>query len=434
MLFLYQLGLLAFAVIYLPLRFLRGRGRLPGLRERLALYPARQRKALAQLRRPIWLHVVSVGEVMAARPLVEQLRRRFPDRDWVISTVTPTGRTVAEKLIRGPQDQLIYLPWDFSPGMRQAIRLLRPRLFISFETELWPVLFHELRASGVPVAVVNGRISPSAYRRYLWVRPWMERVLAPVQMFFLQSAQDARRYAALGAAKDRLVVTGNVKWDLSFTEKLNGSAPEAIRSRLALSPGTAIWCAGSTHSGEERLNLWAYRRIRRKHPNLKLVLAPRHPERVTEVEQVVSSLSLSSARWSRLKEGKQEKGEILLVDTLGELASFYAVSDLVFVGGSLVPHGGHNLVEPAIWSRPILTGPHLHNFQAISEILIQAGGVMVVRSAQELEERIGRLLRDPAIGQEMGRRANALLEQNRGATLRSAEYLSIRWGKILAES
>ena len=202
-LWVYQLGLVLFGLVYLVLRRFRGRP-LPGIRERLAIYPSALKKELFWESCPIWIHLVSVGEVLTARPLIEELRRRFPGKRWVITTVTPTGREMAQPLVRSGKDHLLYLPWDFAPLVRRALEAIRPCLFLSFETELWPVLFRELSRQQIPIAVVNGRISPTAYRRYLWVRPWMQAVLSDVGFIFAQSPQDLRRFAVLGAAKDRM--------------------------------------------------------------------------------------------------------------------------------------------------------------------------------------------------------------------------------------
>ncbi len=431
---------MAFGAVYLLARTARGRP-LSGLDERLARYSDGKRQELASGEKPVWLHLVSVGEALAARPLVEELRRRFPETPWVVTTVTPTGRSVARRLVREGKDHLLYLPWDLGPVVRRALRAIRPRLFLSFETELWPVLFRELGRAGVPAAVVNGRISPSAYRRYLWVRPLMERALLPVGIFFAQSPQDARRFAGIGAAKDRIAVTGNLKWDQPAPADSNGAGAD-LRAALGLAPGALLWTAGSTHEGEEQAILQTYGRLKPGFPGLRLVLAPRHPERVVAVEEEIRALGMKPVRWSELRNpvpGTSQLREsvpgtdspVTVLDTVGQLADIYRISDVVFVGGSLVPHGGHNLVEPAALSRAIITGPHTHNFQAVAEALGQAGGMAVVKSPRDLEQVVRRLLKDPAARAELGRRAHAVFRQNRGAAARTADLIALRWGKIL---
>ena len=428
LLWIYQAGLLLFGAVYLILRAVRGR-ELPGIRERLASYSPEVRGRLAALNRPIWLHAVSVGEALAARPLVEELKRRFPGKAWVVSTVTATGREVAQKHFQDSRTEVIYLPWDFGPVVERALRVVRPSLFLAFETELWPVLFDKLEKAGIPMAVVNARISPRAYGQYLWVRPLMEKVLSPVGLFLTQSPQDARRYAALGAAKDRVVVSGNLKWDLPPAS--NGTPPEQLRALLGMSGAQRLWTAGSTHPGEEKMVFLAYGRLKAKYPELRLLVAPRHPERAEEVEQEARQAGLAIARRSRLPETGGGDAVILL-DTVGELASFYRISEFVFVGGSLVPHGGHNLAEPASLSRPILTGPHLQNFQAIAELLRQAKGMLVVRTPEELEAAAGRLIGSPAQARELGNRARAVFQENQGAVKKTADLIGLRWGKALS--
>jgi len=431
LLWIYQAGLLLFGACYLALRAARGRG-LPGIRERLASYSPRTRERLGRMRGPVWIHAVSVGEVLAARPLIEEMRRRFPAKEWVVSTVTPTGREMAEKNLRDSRTEVIYLPWDLGPVVERALRAVRPALFLSFETELWPVLFDRLGRRGVPIAVVNGRISPRGYRRYLWVRPLMQKVLEPVGLFLTQSPQDARRFASLGAAKDRLVVSGNMKWDGNAGSSA-GFSPEQMRVLLGLGGAQKLLTAGSTHPGEEKAVLEAYGRLKKRHPGLRLLIVPRHPERIPEVEQEARRAGFTTVRKSRLNGSTGAPADpVVLLDTVGELAGFYRISDIVFVGGSLIPHGGHNLMEPASLGRPILTGPHLQNFQEVAESLRQAGGMRVVRDGAELEQAVGQLLRDPAQAGQMGGRAQAVFRENQGAVKRTVDLIALRWGRELS--
>ena len=431
LLWIYQGGLLVFGAVYLLVRAARGR-ELPGIRERLAAYSKPQRRRLESLDRPVWIHLVSVGEVLAARPLMEELRRRFPGKKWLVTTVTPTGREVAEKNLRDERTEVVYLPWDLGPVVKRALKVIRPALFLAFETELWPVLFDKLARAGVPIGLVNGRISPRAYGRYLWVRPLMHRALSPVGLFMTQSAQDARRFAALGAAKDRIVVSGNVKWDLESQANGMGERAEALRGAIGLRPGQRLWVAGSTHPREELLVFQAYSFLRARFPDLKLLIAPRHPERVVEIEQEIEVTP--AARYSSLKQNGAggRDAPVVILDTVGELKEFYRIADVVFMGGSLVPHGGHNLVEPASFGRPILSGPYLQNFQAISELLLQAKGMRVVQTSKELEQAVSRLLGSPSQAAEMGARARAVFQENQGAVKRTADLISLRWGKSLS--
>lgn len=447
LLLFYQMMLVLFGCVYLVVRFLRGRAS-PGLRQRLAWYPKALREKLAALNGPIWIHMVSVGEVMAAAPLIEALRQALPEKRWLFSTVTPTGRSVAERMIRPGEDQLLYLPWDLGPVVNRAVREIRPCLFLSFETELWPVLFHRLGREGIPVVVVNGRISPSTLRSYLWIRFFMRRALWPVRAVLTQSPQDAQRFASIGVPEARVAVTGNLKWDLAPQASGDGAASDQLRSLLNLTPEDILWTAGSTHSGEERMVLETYQKLKLKHSNLRFLIAPRHPERADQVEQEARRIGLAVVRRSALdvrkcltlsysnkdRPGTEEPDPVILLDTFGELATAYAASEIVFVGGSLIPHGGHNLVEPAGACRPILTGFHLYNFQAISEALTQTGGMTVVRSQEELRAQVERLLKDPDLRRQMGQKAFAAIEKHKGATERTSQWILKQWTKELSAS
>lgn len=412
---------------YLVVRSVRGRF-LPGIWQRLGFYPKELLERLASFQQPIWLHLVSVGEVLAAQTLVERIRAQKPHNPWVITTVTPTGQEVAKSLIRGPQDVLLYLPWDLSPVVRRVVRRLSPRLFISFETELWPVLFDRLSREKVPIVVVNGRISPKAYGRYLWARPFMGRVLSKVDFVCAQSAPDARRFAALGAPKDRIVVTGNLKWDKAPGDHRTAQVSrDSFREMIGLSNGALLWTAGSTHPGEEKMVLEAYRTLKEECRELRLLIAPRHPQRVPDAEREVHKAGFSSVRRSQLSEPTSHQAgladSVILLDTLGELSAFYRASDIVFVGGSLVPHGGHNLIEPASVSRPIVTGPHLHNFESVAQSLIRAGGLTVVHSQEELTKSLLSMLRNPSYRAALGHKAFSVIAEHKGATDRTVDLL-----------
>ena len=425
-LLVYQLTLLLVGPLFLLGRFFRGKAS-PHVKQRLGIYSGEIRRSLGQFDRPIWIHLVSVGEVLAAQTLIQELRRRVPEKNWVITTVTPTGQEVAQRLIRGPQDQLLYLPWDLGFFVRRCLRSIRPSLFLVFETEMWPTLFRGLALQGVPIVIVNGRISPTAYRRYLLARPFMERILDQVSLILAQSPQDARRFAAIGAPQDRIAVTGNVKWDVNPEAGSNGHEPAQLRQALQLDPGNILWTAGSTHPGEERLILQIYGRLKARYPALRLLIAPRHPERIPSIEQEILRVGSRALRRTAIGKEPIQGDHVFLLDTLGELNRFYQVSDLVFVGGSLVPHGGHNLVEPALFSKPILTGPHLANFHTMAESLAQAGGLAIVQSAEELEKSLSSLIVNPAARAELGARAHRAIRQHQGATARTVELVLLKW-------
>lgn len=426
----YQAGLVGVALAASPLLLARmaatGKYR-PGLAERLGRYPP----ALAAVGagRPVWLHAVSVGETVAALPLVAALRAARPSTPVVLSTVTPTGQATARARAREAA-AVCYFPFDFAPVVRRALDVVRPRLVLLVETEIWPVFLLEAAGRGLPVGVVNGRISDRSFRRYRLALPLFRRCLRTLAFVGAQSAADAERFAALGAPADRTHVTGNLKIDQAAARQPGGPDPDALERALALPPGPRL-VAGSTHRGEEAALLAAFGRLRQETPELRLLLAPRHPERLPEVERLLAE---SGHRWARRSERPGLPGEpapdVVLVDTIGELAALYGLADLAFVGGSLVPVGGHNLLEPAAHGRAPLFGPHVHNFREVARALGEAGGAVPVPDAGAFAETAARLLADPAGRAALGARARAVVEAGRGATARTLRLVERVLGPV----
>jgi 3-deoxy-D-manno-octulosonic-acid transferase len=408
------LGLLAFA--YLPVFVVRkvwGAG-----------YPLAARERLGFLRVPpppapggrFWVHAVSVGEVMAAVPLVQALRARWPEADVVVSTVTATGQRVAQARL-GDVAALVTFPLDFHGAVRRAVRRVGPRCFVALETELWPNLLRALSRAGVPAVLANGRISDRSYRRYRRVRLLFRRVLADVALFCMQSEEDARRIIALGASPDRVVVTGNLKMEAPAGE----AGAERLWRRLLHLGEAPVVVAGSTHRGEEALVLDAFLAARGRADGLRLILAPRHPERLDEVESLAGGRGLRVVRRSRVTAG--QAAPVILLDTVGELASLYGVADVIFVGGSLVPIGGHNVIEPALHGKPVIFGPHMGNFREAARLLVHGGGGVQVRDGEELATAMVRLLEDPRARQAAGQAAWRAVRTHQGACVRTVEAL-----------
>jgi 3-deoxy-D-manno-octulosonic-acid transferase len=395
-------GLLAYLPAFLVRRRRAGYGRHLGQRlgrigEGLPLEPRG------------WIHAVSVGESAVAVPLVEGIRQRWPELSIVVSTITPTGaRIVAERLAGRAVHR--YFPVDLPGPVRRALDAARPRFFNAIETELWPNFLRALAARRIPAMIANGRISDRSFRRYHRVRWLMRRVLADVSVFAMQSEEDARRIVALGAPPERVVVTGNLKSDLLP----EASDDEAWRQRLGLGPGNRLWIAGSTHRGEEALALDAFVHAKARFPGLALLLAPRHPERAGEVEELIRARGLVAVRRSRLPQDAA-RGAIVILDTVGELAQLYALAEIVFVGGSLVPIGGHNMLEPAMRGKPVLFGPHTSNFREGAELLQMSGGGLVVKDGDELARELTRLLEDGDLASRMGRGAREAFVGRQGA-------------------
>jgi 3-deoxy-D-manno-octulosonic-acid transferase len=366
-----------------------------------------------------WVHAVSVGESAAAVPLVEAIHRRWPELGILVSTITPTGaRIVADRLAGTAVHR--YFPLDLPRPVRRALEAARPRFFIAIETELWPNFLRALARRRTPAMIANGRISDRSFRRYLRVRWLMRRVLADVSVFAMQSEEDARRIVALGAPAERVVVTGNLKSDLVPDAD---AADTAWRERLGLRATDRLWIAGSTHRGEEAMVLDAFLRARARCPDLALLLAPRHPERAGEVLELIRERGLAPVRRSRLPE-ERAPGAVVLLDTVGELAALYALAEVVFVGGSLVPVGGHNVLEPAMRGKPVLYGPHTSNFREGALLLERSGGGLVVKDALELERELSRLLEDQDLARRMGDAARAAFAGRQGAVSATLDLIA----------
>jgi 3-deoxy-D-manno-octulosonic-acid transferase len=413
---LYSLVLAALAALYLPVFLVRkvwGAGYPLALRERLGFLRVPPR---APGRARFWVHAVSLGEVTVAVPLVQAVRARWPDADVVVSTVTATGARVARDRL-ADSAALVTFPLDFAGAVRRAIRRLSPTCFIALETEIWPNLLRALRRAGVPAVLANGRISDRSFRRYRLIRPLFRRVLGHVALFCMRSEEDARRIIQLGAPPERVVVTGNLKMEMPAGE---GGAEQIWRRLLPLG-GSPVMVAGSTHRGEDLPVLDAFLAARAKTDDLRLVLAPRHPERLDEVEALVRDRGLEVVRRTRVT--GTSAADVILLDTVGELASLYAVADVIFVGGSLVPQGGHNVIEPARHAKPVLFGPHMTNFRDAATLLLGAGAAVQVADGAELASALQRLLADPRERRELGAAAWRAVQAHQGACARTIEAL-----------
>ena len=413
---LYSAALGLVLVAYLPVFLIRRLGRA-GYRQDFVQRLGRLGPGLPAEPR-CWIHAVSVGEAAAAVPLVQGIRRRWPHFSIVLTTVTPTGaRVVTDHL--GSAVTHRYFPLDLPPAVTRALDAVRPRFFIGLETELWPNFLRALAGRGIPSMIANGRISDRSFRRYRLVRWPMARILSRVSVFGMQSQEDARRIIALGAPPERVVVTGNVKTDLRPVEAEGRAIWERL---LGLDPAQELWIAGSTHRGEEALIIDVFERLTPRFPRLALLLAPRHPERVAEVEQLIRDRGLRSVRRTALPRA-QAPGAVIILDTVGELAELYRMAAIVFVGGSLVPSGGHNMLEPALRRKAVLFGPHTENFRESAEILRAAGGAVIVQGVHELEREMTTLLEDPALRHKMGDAAFAAVAGRQGAVNETLELV-----------
>jgi 3-deoxy-D-manno-octulosonic-acid transferase len=412
-------GLLVSLPYWLLQRLRHGKYRF-GLGERLGRIPPR---LVAQAARPgIWVHAVSVGEVLAVSGLVGELTKRFPQRRVVISTTTDTGQKLART--RFGAENVFYFPLDFAFAIRPYLRLLRPELIVIAETEFWPNFLRLAHASGARIAVVNARISDRSWPGYRRFRRLLSGVLRQVDLFLTQTREDARRLEEIGTLAERIQVTGNLKFDVPVP-----AAPPIVASLRAAfqdaNAGPVIVC-GSTVDDEEPLLLQAFENVLASHPRAVMILAPRHPERFGEVAELLEKLAIRFWRRS-LWGGDPIVGGVVLIDTIGELAALYSLADVAFVGGSLVPRGGHNIIEPAQHGVPIVVGNHTENFRDIVTLFQSRDAVRVVGPA-ELPLVLMELISNPAERAELGRRAAETLRAQMGAMQRTAQAVE----KLLA--
>jgi 3-deoxy-D-manno-octulosonic-acid transferase len=392
-------------------------------RERFGLLPRSFQQAG---RGAIWVHAVSVGETLAVARLARDLQAVFPERKIFLSGVTPAGRAAGESRLPAVAGRF-YLPMDWRWAVRAALRRIQPSLLVIVETELWPNLLRAARESGARIILVNARLSTRSFRRYGWVRPFMRRVLGNVDAICAQTEADAARFRDLGARPERVVVTGNLKFDAGPPRV--GAFPSLLKKIVIMTGGGPVLMAASTMAGEEAMVLQAWSRIRAQHPRALLVLAPRHPARFDEVAQILASSGYNYTRRTQLASQEAEVSspvaaiEVLLLDSIGELAGILELADVVFMGGSLVPTGGHNILEAAYWAKPVVFGPHMENFQDIARLFLEADACVQVQDAGELAESVLKLLGDRAAGHRLGERGKQVLERQTGATDRVLEQI-----------
>ena len=375
----------------------------------------------------IWIHAVSVGEALTARAIAGDLKELYPALRLFVSTTTMTGQEVARRSFQ-MADGVFYFPLDFGFSVRRVLDVLRPRLFLMMETELWPNLLRECRRRGIKTVVVNGRISARSYPRYRLVRPLFRRVLALVDLFCVQGEETAGRLKALGAPPGRVVITGSLKFDslqapggtVAF-----GRGAERVLRFFQVPDGRSIIVAGSTMPGESEMVLAAFERIRTMtRSNPLLVIAPRKPEHFDAVEQSSRQAGFRTVRRSALSIDEEPRADVVVLDTIGELAQIYQAATVVFVGGSLVDVGGHNILEPAVHGKPIVFGPYMQNFAEIAESFLQNQAAIQVRTGRELEDTLIDLLANRDRRERLGESARTLVEANRGAKARSLEAIA----------
>ena len=410
---------------YLLYQAIRYRKYVVNLRQRLGYLPVSFNLDADE---SIWIHAVSVGEVLTARALLPELRERYPRLRIFLSTTTITGQQIARNNLQYV-DEVFYFPFDLQFIVRRTLRLVRPRLFLIMETEIWPNLMRACQRAGVKTVLINGRISSRSYPRYRLARWFFRDVLANVDRFCMQSEESARRIIEIGADPSRVSVTGSLKFDSLDIPDVPGAptadrGPNRVLRYFRISGDRPVVIAASTLKGEEEPIFEAFQRIRATRGNALLIIAPRKPERFDDVERMARRYGWDVARRNDLRVDAEPRNDVVVLDTIGELAQLFQVGTLVFVGGSLVDAGGHNILEPAVFGKPIVFGPHMQNFAEIARAFLDHGAALQVRNGRELETTLLELLGDPVRRASLGAAARALVEANRGARSKSLAVIA----------
>lgn len=380
----------------------------------------------------IWLHCVSVGETQAARPLAQRLKQQFPHHALVVSTITLTGQKLAHDVFRKQAETVFYFPFDWRWSVRRALKRINPAAVLIMETEIWPNFLRECKAREIPVALVNGRISKQSFRRYSRIKFFLRKVLSSLSIAVMQSDTDAERLHTLGMPAEQIFTAGNLKFDADVGRDLAEIANE-IAARFGLHPGaesdTPLILAASTHAPEEQIILDSFKLLRAQQP-VRLMLAPRHPERFNEVASLIQNSGFTWARRMNVPASSDANATVILLDTIGELPATYPFASVVFVGGSIVDRGGHNVLEPAAAGTAVVTGAHTHNFHAIVNQMQEAGALVQLPDARgtsmatpHITKVFAKLLASPEARAELGRRAKQLISENQGAAERTVKLL-----------
>ena len=419
--FLYHLVFTLFLLFYIPYSLLRSlfHGRLqPLLLHRMGFVPD------LKASRPVWIHAASVGEVICSIPLFKRIKKEFADLPILLTTMTQTGNETARTLLPGA-DPFLFLPFDHPLTIRRAIHRISPRLVLIAETEIWPNLLRFCSQGRIPVVVFNGKISGRSIKGYLRFKSLFRDGLKSVALFLMQTDTDRNRIIQMGALPDRTKVLGNLKFDQTFPP-VTLEEKKAMIASLRLKGEEMLLIAGSTHKGEEEILLRLFKQLKTEVPNLFLILAPRHLDRLEEVEKILKREEISWERKTSLsgpENLRQEPPSVIVVDTLGELVRLYSLATLVFIGGSLVPVGGHNPLEPLVFKKCVLFGPYMIDFREITKRLVEQGGAVQVEDSRDLFVRLRELLRNEKTRAETGERGHQFLLKHQGATERTFQEI-----------
>ena len=421
--FLYNLAAILIVTIIIPiflLRATRERGFVERIKQSFGFYPKETIDKVAR-KDAIWVHAASVGEIVATSPLVREFRKVFPTSPILVSVVTTGGYEMANRIIKDA-DAIIYFPLDLPFLASRVVDRIRPRVFLPVETELWPNFLKKAKQLDVPVMMVNGRISDRSVKQYKYLFGMLREMIGTVKCFAMQSSIDADYIMRLGAPRELVTVTGNTKFDQAYTSVSPDERAELIRE-LGLSGASHIMIAGSTHRGEEELVLTAFRAVREREPGVRLIIAPREVLRTMEVEHLCRRAGFTVNTRKNLQQGGEGGEDIVILDTVGELGRVYGLGDVIYIGGSLVAHGGHNILEPAAHGKAIIVGNQMFNFKDIHALFRSHDAVVTVTNGEELTRETLRLFGDPAERERLVRETLAIIDENKGASEKSAKIL-----------
>ena len=424
MYFIYNILLVIISLLLSPFIFiavLSQKKYRRGLSQKLGFLPPGLLQKLSG-HRPVWIHAVSVGEVMATIPLLQRIKTKYPSQRIVLSTVTVTGNYTASIKAR-EVDAVLYFPFDYPFIVKRVVKTINPKLFITLETEIWPNLLRELTRKDIPSVLISGRISNHSYRKYKWARFFFSRVLENIDTFCMQTEVDTTRIIDIGAKADRVITVGNLKFDQQLPV-LSPREKESLYRTFNVQEGQRLFIAGSTHRGEEDVVLEVFKNLKRTFEDLILMLAPRHPERFDEVAHLLPRYGLQGIKKTEIEKGKRvNHHDVILIDTIGDLSKLYSIGTIIFVGGSLVSIGGHNVLEPVSYKKAVIFGPHMENFYEISRSLRESGGGLQVGNQEEFISKARMLLQDDAFRDKLGEMAFEVIAHNQGSINKAMEVI-----------
>jgi 3-deoxy-D-manno-octulosonic-acid transferase len=428
--FLYNLLAIVLVVLATPVfifRFIREEGFGQRLRQSFGFLPEEDVTPVAH-KNCIWLHAASVGEIVAASPIIKEIRYEFPNKPIVVSVVTSSGYAMAKRIIKDA-DSIIFFPLDLPYLSHNVVKRIMPSVFLLVETELWPNFLKAARHFAIPVMMVNGRISDKSVERYHHMRSVLKNMLNTVDTFCMQSAIDAQYIVRLGADVQRVVVTGNTKFDQTYTS-VTPEEQQVLRQGMGIEDSVPVLVAGSTHPGEEEMLFAAFQKAREEFPALKLIVAPRDIIRSEEISNLAAKYGFKGVLRTTLSDHPSDHHDIIVLDTIGELGRIYSIGIIIYVGGSLVPRGGHNILEPAAHGKPIFVGPHMFNFKETYALFSGRQACVTVYDAKTLGTSFLEILNNEQLRLKMSQETLTIIEENRGASRKSVMYLKTLLGRI----